>query len=411
MSDIDLDELRSELDGFAKPAKAEGGSAKDQRVVAGFEEIERFVEEHGRLPQHGENNDIFERLYAVRLDRLRASGECREVLKGRDSRGLLDFSSHEGGSSILREDPAEYRVSTSVLDDPSDEELLAALREDEDSLGDITELKHVRTAAEKRAAEEIAQRTPCAEFEKFRPYFERVEREIKMGLCQTQRISADNRSIEERDFFILNGISLYVAEVGEPLKTTANEVDRRLRLIFANGTESNLLLRSLQRAFYDDPTARRVVVSMEAAQLTFGGELEPDDVEAGTIYILRSKSEHPFVVQNRTVLHKIGVTGGDVKARIANAKKDPTYLLADVEIVATFKLANINRKKLEALLHKFFSGARLDFELKDRFGFDVTPREWFLVPLPVIEELVHRLIDGTIGDYRYEPETARVVRR
>jgi len=347
----------------------------------------------------------------VRLDRLRASGECREVLKGRDSRGLLDFSSHEGGSSILREDPAEYRVSTSVLDDPSDEELLAALREDEDSLGDITELKHVRTAAEKRAAEEIAQRTPCAEFEKFRPYFERVEREIKMGLCQTQRISADNRSIEERDFFILNGISLYVAEVGEPLKTTANEVDRRLRLIFANGTESNLLLRSLQRAFYDDPTARRVVVSMEAAQLTFGGELEPDDVEAGTIYILRSKSEHPFVVQNRTVLHKIGVTGGDVKARIANAKKDPTYLLADVEIVATFKLANINRKKLEALLHKFFSGARLDFELKDRFGFDVTPREWFLVPLPVIEELVHRLIDGTIGDYRYEPETARVVRR
>jgi hypothetical protein len=185
-------------------------------------------------------------------------------------------------------------------------------------------------------------------------------------------------------------------------------VDRRLRIVFANGTESNLLLRSLQRAFYDDPAARRVVVSKEAAQLTFGGELEADDVEAGTIYILRSKSDHPFVAQNRTVLHKIGVTGGDVKARIANAKKDATYLLADVEVVATFKLANINRKKLEALLHKFFASARLDLELKDRFGFEVTPREWFLVPLPVIQDAIEKLKAGILPDCRYDSQTAQI---
>ncbi len=410
MSEIDLDELRSELDEFAKPAKAEAGSAKQQRIIAGFEEIERFVEEHGRLPQHGEGRDIFERIYAVRLDRLRASPECRAALEGRDPRGLLGSTTQDTESSIVKEDAATYRVSATADAIPSDEELMAALGAGTSAGGDITELKHVRTASEKRAAEEIAQRTPCEDFDQFRPLFERVEREIRTGLVQTQPITAENRGVGEKDFFILNGVMLHVAEVGEPLKITASEVDRRLRLIFANGTESNLLLRSLQRAFYDDPAARRVVVHKETAQLTFGGELEADDVEAGTIYVLRSKSDNPFIASNREVIHKIGVTGGDVKARIANAKKDPTYLLADVEVVATFKLANINRTKLEQLLHKFFASARLDVELKDRFGSDVTPREWFLVPLGVIQDAIGKLMEGTVDNYRYDAGTAQIVR-
>lgn len=126
--------------------------------------------------------------------------------------------------------------------------------------------------------------------------------------------------------------------------------------------------------------------------------------------ILRSKSEHPFLAEHRSVLYKIGVTGGDVKTRIANAKKAPTYLLADVEIAATYKLANINRTALEALLHKFFGSARLDLQLKDRFGSQVEPREWYLVPLPAIDETIRRIMDGTIGDFRYDPETACLTR-
>lgn len=409
MSEIDLDDLRAELSDYVKPATSAGSSAKGQRIIAGFEEIERFVEEHGRLPQHGEGRDIFERLYAVRLDRLRALPECRAILHGRDPRGLLDPSRQTAQSRTWKKDAATYQVGATTDEVPSDEELLAALGAGETGGGDITDLKHVRTAAEKRAAKEIAQRTPCEDFEKFRPLFERVETEIRTGLVQTQPITSENRGVGEKDFFILNGVMLHVAEVGEPLKITASEVDRRLRLIFANGTESNLLLRSLQRAFYDDPAARRVVVPMEATQMTFGGEMEADDVEAGTIYVLRSQSEHPFIAANREVIHKIGVTGGDVKARIATAKKDPTYLLADVEIVATFKLANINRRKLEELLHKFFGNARLDFELKNRFGFEVTPREWFLVPLPVIADAVEKLKSGTITNFRYDPHTASIV--
>jgi T5orf172 domain len=130
----------------------------------------------------------------------------------------------------------------------------------------------------------------------------------------------------------------------------------------------------------------------------------------GYIYVLRSQSEHPFIAENRSVIHKIGVTIGDVKKRVTNAKKDPTYLLADVEIVATFKLANINSKGLEAILHKFFSSARLDLELKDRFDMPVKPQEWFFVPLNVIEDVIEKIKEGTIDRFRYDLKTASLTR-
>jgi hypothetical protein len=131
-------------------------------------------------------------------------------------------------------------------------------------------------------------------------------------------------------------------------------------------------------------------------------------VQTGYIYVLRSLSDNPFIAENRSVIHKIGVTGDDVKKRVANAKKDSTYLLADVEIVATFKLSNINRTKLEALLHKFFDNARLDVELKDRFGIPVQPREWFFVPLSAIEEVIEKIQEGTLHQFRYDLKTARL---
>jgi len=405
MTDLDLDELRSELDDFAKPKKAGGTSAKEQRIIAGFEEIERFCEEHARLPQHGENRDIFERLYAVRLDRLRQSEECRAVLKDRDPGGLLELSTNDGKNGIVSEDSEEYRVGATVNDDPSDDELLTALRGKEGATADIEDLRHVRSREAVRAAEEVAKRNPCEDFEAFRPLFERVQSELTSGLRQTLKYQ-DNAGVKKGDLFILDGQKVIVGDLGEPFVSDYGRPDCRLRVVYDNGTESDLLVRSLQRALNKDKASRRIT-EPDLGPLFSNGEDE-DDLPSGSIYVLRSKSEDPFVVQNRLVLHKIGVTGGEVKARIANAKKAPTYLLADVEIVATFKLANINRKRLEALLQKFFASARLDLELKDRFGFHVEPREWFLVPLAVIEEAIQLVIAGTIGDFRYCPETAKI---
>jgi hypothetical protein len=142
----------------------------------------------------------------------------------------------------------------------------------------------------------------------------------------------------------------------------------------------------------------------------FAEERAEDDLASGTIYVLRSKSNHPVVAANRDVLHKIGVTGSKIDTRIANAHLDPTFLMADVEVIATYELCNINRVKLENLLHRVFERAQLDIEVVDRFGNPVKPREWFLVPLFVVNEVIERIKDGTITEYVYDAPSARLVK-
>lgn len=390
----DLDELRSELDEFALPEKKGGRSPREERIIAGFEEIQRFVEQHGRNPQHGEDNDIFERLYAVRLDRIRALEECHSLLASFDHQKLLS---------------SEKSAQTKQVESMDDDELLAELEGASGSTG-ITELRHVRSSSEKRAAEEIANREKCEDFDRFQPLFKQVESELKAGVRLSRQFGTEsgiNVKINAGDFFILGGQIVYVAEIGEEIKAPNGESDARLRVIYSNGTESNLLRRSLQRALYKDEAGRRLT-EPDAGSI-FSDTFENDDIESGTIYVLRSQSSHPFIAEHRELIHKIGVTGGKVETRIANAEYDATYLLADVEVIATYKLARIHRTKLENLFHRIFAPAQIDLVIHDRFGHPVKPREWFLVPLHVIDEVVQRIRDGSITDMVYDPKMARLV--
>jgi hypothetical protein len=393
MTDLDLDELRAELDDFAQPEKKGGRSPREERIVAGFEDIQHFVEKHGRAPRHGEDNDIFERLYAVRLDRLRALSECRSLLKPLDHQGLL--AELEAISAVA--------VSEEAVDE---DELLAELR-DAAGAQDITELRHVRTAADKRAAEEIANRKKCEDFDRFKPLFAQARKDLDSGIRQTRPFQT-MAEIKQGEFFIVGGQIAYVAELGEEFTTQYERRDSRLRVIYDNGTESDVLLRSLQRALHRDEAGRRI--TDPTAGPLFASETGEGDLASGTIYVLRSKSDDPVVAAHRDVLHKIGVTGGDVAQRIANAKLDATFLMADVDVVATYELYNINRARLENLIHRIFDPARLDIAVKDRFGNPVIPREWFLVPLFVINEAVDRIKDGTITKYIYDPNAAALVR-
>lgn len=384
------DDLLAELGVEAEAERASSRTPREERIIAGFEEIQRFVERHSRPPLHSEDRDIFERLYAVRLDRLRALTECRTLLAPLDHQGLLS-----GAETAL----------TGQVESMGDDELLAELDGAAGPSG-ITELRHVRSRAEIRAAEEIANRQKCGDFERFQPLFEQAEKETKLGVRKTRPFGKD-ASVEEGNFFILSGQLVYVAEVGEIIRAPNGENDARLRLIYANGTESNLLRRSLQRALYKDEAGRRLTDPDNGP--LFSQTWEEDDIESGTIYVLRSLSNHPFVAEHRELIHKIGVTGGKVETRIANAAQDATYLLADVEVVASYKLAGINRTKLENLFHRIFAPAQLDLSIHDRFGHPVRPREWFLVPLHVIDEVVQRIRDGSITDVVYDPKMARLV--
>jgi hypothetical protein len=212
--------------------------------------------------------------------------------------------------------------------------------------------------------------------------------------------------IEKGRFFIVGGQKAYVAEKGETITNEQGRTDARLRVIFDNGTESNMLMRSLQRALNKDDAGRRI--TDPSAGPLFSDQTIDGDEASGIIYVLRSKSDHPLVTENRELVHKIGVTNMSVEKRIAGAHLQPTFLMANVEVVATYELYNINRSKLENLIHRIFEPARLEIEIMDRFGRPVVPREWFLVPLFVINDAVEKIRDGTITSYRYDPHAAEL---
>lgn len=390
--DMDDEALLADLGIEPVAVKTSTHTALEERLIAGFEDVLRFVDTHGRAPQHGEDRDIFERLYAVRLDRLRAMPEARVLLAPMDVAGLLE------GSAAVVGTPEE-------LDDAA---LLAELGADRQDEAAITRLRHVPTYAERVAAEEIANRTRCEDFDTFKPLFEKVQRELRSG--ERRVLKLEERSLDEirqGTYFIVGGQTAYIAEEKGEFKTNYDRRDMRLRVVYDNGTESELLQRSLQRALHRDKAAR--LISDPVAGPLFGDAMEAEDIESGTIYVLRSLSDHPFVAQHRELIHKIGVTGGKLETRIAAAKDQATYLLADVEVVATYKLAHINRTKLENLFHRIFAPAQLDLTIEDRFGKPVKPREWFLVPLQVIDEAVNRVRDGSITSHVYDPKSACLV--
>lgn len=389
------DELLAALGVDVEVKKKATFTPQEERIIAGFEEIQKFFDEQKRLPQHGEQNNIFERLYAIRLEKIIENQEFVDLLKDFDHQNILS---------------GEMKNSVEVSDDIDDNELLSMLGVEED--GDsITNLKHVKTRAEKRVLEEFANRTICEDFDKFKPLFEKTKKEIENNFRETIRFRKDSgftkTIIQEKLFVILQGQIGYIAHKGEEFKAPNGEVDSRLRVIYDNGTENNLLQRSLIRAMYKDETSR--FVSKPGLGGLFSDELDNEDKESGTIYVLRSNSKNSQIIQNREVFHKIGVTGNDVDKRIQNAKNDPTFLMAEVEVVATYKLANIKRHKLENLIQSFFKNAKLDIDIKDRFGKPVNPKEWFLVPIFIIDEVVQKIKDGTIGDYYYDIKSASLI--
>lgn len=396
MADMTDDDILAELGVDLTPKKVRARTPREERVIAGFEDIVKFREEHGRAPQHGEDRDIFERLYAVRLDRLRAQPKFRDLLAHLDEYGLLQ----DAGVEIR---------AVEALDDS---DLLAELGVEAKPEADITQLRNVRSNADRKAAEEIATAKRCEDFASFKPLFDQVQADLEAGVRTTRAFVRDlgmsKAEILPGEFFIVGGQLAYVAERGDPIKAPNGETDARLRVVYSNGTESDLLLRSLQRALYKDEGGRRI--SEPSAGPLFDGPSEvaeePDHLPTGTLYVLRSRSTHPTIAAHRDLIHKIGITGGSVEARVANAADDATFLLADVEIVATYKLFDVNRTGLERLIHRVLDSVRFDTQIPDRFGKMIRPREWFLVPLSVVNDIVDRIGDGTLTGLVYDRDTA-----
>lgn len=398
MADMTDDDILAELGVDLTPKKVRARTPREERIIAGFEDIVRFRDEHGRVPQHGEGRDIFERLYAVRLERLRAQQDCRELLADMDVQDLLDGA-----------------TDADAIQDLDDSALLAELGIEPEATNDITQLRNVRSNADRKAAEEVASAKRCEDFATFKPLFDQVQADLAAGVRTTRPFVRDlgmsKADIKQGEFFIVGGQVAYVANMGESIEAPNGETDARLRVVYSNGTESDLLLRSLQRALYKDEGGRRITEPTAGPlfEEKVPAQEEPDLLSTGTLYVLRSRSTHPTIAAHRDLIHKIGITGGPVEARIAGAADDATYLLAEVDVVATYKLYDVHRTRLEALIHRVLNKVRFDAEIPDRFGKPVRPREWFLVPLPIIDEIVARIADGTLAGMIYDPQSVGLI--
>ena len=270
--------------------------------------------------------------------------------------------------------------------------------------GDIFKIKHV--SVQRAAADEVAKRKRCKDFDQFEHLFKNVHRELREGKRKLLPFNDKGYQLVEGNYYVLNGLLAYLADINftSEAKTVDGKrfrKDGRTRTIFENGTESTMLYRSLAKALYKDGRIVSETNEQENSNFytNFGGITE-DDTSTGYIYILKSKSTDPRI-QSYDHLYKIGFATTTVEKRIANAKKEPTYLMADVEVIAEYQAFNINPQKFEYYLHAFFGESCLDLLVADKDGKNHQPKEWFIAPLDVIQQAVELLVNGQIVNYQY----------
>jgi hypothetical protein len=355
---------------LSSPARSEG-MTRDGRQIANFMEITEFVREHGRRPEQ-KTADMTEMTLAIRLKAIEEDSELRELLAPHDE------------LNVLTEPEAPESLAEVVASDD-----LGLLEEDGES---IHELRHVPKPSAVR--DDIASRVRCEDFDHFEPLFRRCHAELRNG-ARHQLKFRNEQDIEADHFYVLRGQLSYVADKGEVVREHGRN-NARLRVIFENGTEADLLLRSFSSQLYrfGKAVSEPEEVALAEVEERLGGA-------TGYVYVLRSQSENELV-KHIPDLHKIGYTQNPVEKRTSSARRSATFLGADVSIAATYEMPRSMAKKTEKLLHRFFADARLDAWF-ERDGVEVTDvREWFSVPLPVINEAIDLIEAETIVDFKYD---------
>lgn len=396
-----LDEIFSD-DPFGllnvKP-KVSGQKTADQRLIDSFEEINGFVVKNSREPEPSQENISEFQLYS-RLKSLRQDPAKIEILQDYDYLKLLSIN--------IKEEKQEINS----LDDILNDDLLSGLDDIDTSL---FEFKHVPKIDERETADFVARRKPCKDFDKFEALFKDVQKDLADG--KRKLIKFKQGELREGEYYVHNGLLFFLEKITITKKDHYREdgtrvrEDGRTRCIFENGTESNMLKRSVEKILYTNGS----IVSQNFDKVNEGFEknfsnINSEDEESGYIYVLSSKSGDERI-KSIANLYKIGYSKTDVLERIKNAEKEPTYLMAPVAIKGAWKCYNMNPQKLEQLVHRFFGNSCLELDIFDENGKRHTPREWFIVPLEVIEQAVELIISGKIVDYRFDVEGMTIVKR
>lgn len=367
----------------------------EDRLIDSFEEINLFYEKNNREPS---TTSMSEYTLSARLKGFRANEQNKSILKAFDRFNLL----------------GEVELKLETLDDILDDDDLGLLDDEGDT--SIFEFKYTPKEGSRASADYIAQRKSISErdFQKYDQMFKQVHKELKEGKRKLLNFTNAEDNLIEGNFYLVDGLLCYL-EVSKAEKVVKeNKSGDRIRLegrtvtIFENGTISNMLFRSLGKAIQKNGkivtnTEERIYNQLQENFNT----VQEEDVPSGWIYVLKSRSEKPEI-QNLENLYKIGFSKNPVQERIKNASKEATYLFADVEIIDSRACFNVNIQKLEGLIHRFFAEACLDIDLYDKSGNRYIPREWFVVPLHVIDEVIQLLLNGNIVNYKYDILTKEI---
>ena len=368
-------------------------ATSSDRLIAGFQEILAFHEANGRLPEDTpEEASLFHKWTGL-LKSEKKIERCRPF----DDLGILPQSVQtveEPQAEYHREQTEEEQLEA-ILNDP----LLADIEDGADlGLFDVPEYMRQRLEARKEA-EYIGKRRPCEDFDKYTDGFKEIQQGLKSGKYKLVKFSEPNLKVGR--YFVEQGIIGYLAAFEQEAKNNLNRVDGRTRVIYENGSEADIKFRTITKNLSVDGYSIMDCSEMSPEDFEECFTLTDKDVESGTIYVLRSKSSRPEIAAIKD-LYKIGFTVTSVESRIANAKNEPTYLCADVEVVATWKVYNVKSSTFEALMHKLFALVQLQVTVDGH-----RPKEWFIVPFKVIEEAVTAIISGK--PIEYNPQLQQII--
>ena len=378
-----------------KPSAGNSGN-DDERFLASFRLINDFYEQHNQEPNKV-SEDVQEYQLAVRLHSIRASETKVEMLKKHDVFDLL----------------AHNKLEINSLDDIFEHDMFGMLEDDTQGLFDF---KHIEKPDKDRTeADFVARRQPCQDFDKYEHLFRAVQADLKSGKRKLVNFKLGN--LREGAYYVHNGVVFLLEEINIKHKEhyrddgTRVREDGRTRCVFENGTESNMLRRSVEKILYANGKA--ISENADEVAENFSKKTNPisnQDQQSGYIYVLESKSESP-AIQAMEHLYKIGFSKGVVETRIKNAREDPTYLMADVRIVQTYQCYNLNPQQLEQLLHTFFGAACLNVDVFDNNNQRHTPREWFVAPLPIIEQAIALVLSGNVVNYKYDSKSKQITEK
>ena len=271
---------------------------------------------------------------------------------------------------------------------------------DEAKLFDIPQ--DMRRVIAKKKPDYVAQHKPCENFEDYKPMFAKVHQELKEGKRSLVKINK-TATLAAGRYYYVGGQMLLLEQIGELKKSSNFLPDARTRCIYENGTESDILLQTLRKNVVGDGYAISELQEEAESKFFSNNDIANDDKVTGYIYVLSSLSDDP-IVKGEKNLYKIGFTTNTVEQRVANAENDPTYLMAPVEIVATYKVVNLNSHKFEDLVHLLLKPVQYQVVVYDENGIAHQPQEWFVVPLPVVDMIIKKIMDGTIVGYTYNPQ-------